>query len=235
MKIVLAPEFRQLSGHDGNPGGFVFLSLMGMQCARLHVMPAQPQAADQVLIRSYMTTASQAFGSLTDAERALWETYANLNVYAHLGYNYTLSAIMAYVQVNVYRQIDGQATSDAAPTSLAGFSASLLDTFAYNSGTTVFTVDCTHNGTDGVGFWAVSLTPALASAQRAARPSDYRLADAVAIGSIVPVTTSPQTITITTPKYTWLNDQYMAVKVIPLGATYNKGTETTAKAQVTVT
>jgi len=234
MKIVNAPEFQTFSGSDGRPGGFVFLKLMGMQCARLHVMPAQPQAADQVLIRGYLTSAAQAFGSLTDSERALWETYANLNVKSHLGYNYTLSAIMAYVQVNTYRQIDGQAISDTAPTALAGFSASAIGTLSYVTGTTIFSCIVTHNGANGVGFWAVSITPTLASAQRAARPSDYRLADAVAVGSIVPVTTSPQTIEITTPKYTWSNNDYMAVKLVPLGDAYEPGTEYRHKGQITV-
>lgn len=235
MKIVNAPEFQTFSGSDGRAGGFVFLKLMGMQCARLHVMPAQPQAADQVLIRGYLTAAAQAFGSLTAGERASWETYANLCTKSHLGYNYTLSAIMAYVQVNTYRQIDGQAISDTAPTATAGFAASVVATLGYVVGTTVFSFDVTHNGANGVGFWCISATPALASAQRAARPSDFRLVDSVATESIVGVTTSPQTISITAPKYTWLNNDYMAVKLVPLGDAYERGTEYTHRGQITVT
>jgi len=235
MKAILGPHLNRLSGSDGRIGGLVYTWALGMQCIRLHVMPAQPQSADQVLIRSYLTAAAQAFGSLTASERAAWETYANLNIKSHMGLPYSLYAINAYIQVNSYRQIDAQAITDAAPTALAGFSSSVIATLGYVTGTTIFSFDVTHNGTNGVGYWAVYQTPVLASAQRAARPSDYRLADSVATGSIVGVTTSPQTIEITTPKYVPANNDWMAVKVVPLSDDYAPGTETTFRGQVTVT
>ena len=198
-------------------------------------MPAQPQSSEHVLSRSYLTAAAQAFGSLSVAERAAWETYANLNIKSHMGLSYSLYAINAYIQVNCYRQINGQAISDVAPTSLAGFSASLIATLGYVVGTTTYSFDVTHNGTNGVGFWVVSQTPVLASAQRAARPSDYRLIDSVAAASIVAVVTSPQTISITTPKYVPSDTDWQAVRVIPLNDEYAPGTETTFRGQVTVT
>lgn len=235
MKAILGPEFNRLSGSDGRIGGFVFTWALGMQVLRLHVMPAQPQSADQVLIRSYLTAAAQAFGSLTAAERAQWETYANLNVKSHMGLPYTLYAINAYIQVNSYRQINGQAISDVAPTSLAGFSASVIATLGYVVGTTTYSFDVTHNGVATEGFWVVYQTPVLASAQRAARPSDYRLIDSVSADSIVAVAASPQTISITTPKYVPTDTDWQAVRVVPLNDEYAPGTPTTFRGQVTVT
>lgn len=235
MKAVLGPHLKALSGKDGTVGGHVYLTLMGMQCLRLHVMPAQPRTADQLLIRSYLTTAAQAFGDLSAAERAAWEVYANLCKKTHLGYEYMYYAINAYIQVNVYRQINAQALTDVAPTAIADFSTSVIATLGYVTGTTIFSFILTHNGTATEGFWACYQTPVLASAQRAARPSDFRLADAVAAGSIVDVAATPQTVEITTPKYVPEDGDYMAVRVVPLSEDYAPGPSTEFRSTVTVT
>jgi len=235
MKAVLGPHLKALSGSDGTVGGHVYLTLMGMQCLRLHVMPAQPRTADQLLIRGYLTAAAQAFGSLDAAERAAWEVYANLCKKSHLGYEYMYYAINAYIQINVYRQIAGEAITDVAPTAIAGFSASVIATLGYVTGTTVFSFILTHNGVAATGYWACYQTPVLASAQRAARPSDFRLADAVAATSIVAVAATPQTVEITSPKYVPEDGDHMAVKVIPLSDDYAPGPPTEYRSTVTVT
>jgi len=235
MKAVLGPHLKALSGADGTVGGHVYLTLMGMQCLRLHVQPAQPRTADQMLVRGYLTAAAQAFGSLTANERAAWEVYANLCKKTHLGYEYTYYAINAYIQVNVYRQIDGEAITDVAPTAIAGFSASVIATLTYVTATTTFGLVITHNGVAATGFWAVYQTPTLASAQRAARPSDFRLIDSVAIGSIIPVAASPTSAEIITPKYVPVDGDWMAVRVVPLTDDYAPGPPTEFRGQVTVT
>lgn len=235
MKIVFGPEIEQMSGSDGKIGGFVHMKLLGMPVARRHVLPAQPRTTAQVNIRAYLTAAAQAFGDLTTAERTAWETMANLMTHSHLGFTYTPYAINAYISVNVWRQLDGQAIDDAAPTALAGFTASVIATVGYVTATTVFSFILTHNGVATVGFWAVSTTPTLASAQRAARPSDYRLAMATTADAIVAVEATPQTIELTAPLHLWANGDYMAIKVVPLGAAYSYGTEFTSRQTITVT
>lgn len=235
MKAVLGPHLKALSGADGTVGGHVYLTLMGMQCMRLHVQPAQPRTADQLLVRGYLTAAAQAFGDLTAGERASWEVYANLCKKTHLGYEYTYYAINAYIQINVYRQIAGEAITDVAPSAIADFSASVIATLGYVTGTTILSFILTHNGVAATGFWACYQTPVLASAQRAARPSDFRLADAVAATSVIAVSATPQTIEITTPKYVPTDGDYMAVAVIPLSDDYAPGPRTEWKSTVTVT
>lgn len=235
MKLVFGPEIEQMSGSDGKIGGFVHMKLLGFPVARRHVLPAQPRTTAQVNVRAYLTAASQAFGSLTTPERAAWETLANLMTHSHLGFTYTPYAINAYISVNVWRQLDGQAIDDAAPSALAGFTGSSIGTVGYIAGTTVFSFILVHNGTAAVGFWAVSITPALASAQRAARPSDYRLGMATTADAIIAVSATPQTVELTGPIYTWTDGQYMAIKVVPLGAAYSYGTPYTHRGTITVT
>lgn len=235
MKIVFGPEIEQMSGSDGKIGGFVHMKLLGFPVARRHVLPAQPRTTAQVNIRAYLTAAAQAFGSLTTPERAAWETLANLMVKSHLGFSYTPYAINAYISVNVWRQLDGQAVDDAAPTALAGFTGSSIGTVGYVAGTTVFSFILVHNGTATVGFWGISVTPTLASAQRAARPSDYRLAHATTADAIIAVEATPQTCEVTVPIVTWTDGDFMAIKVVPLGATYCYGTPYTSRQTITVT
>lgn len=235
MKLVFGPEIEQMSGSDGKVGGFVHMKLLGFPVARRHVLPAQPRTTAQVNVRAYLTAAAQAFGSISVAERAAWETLANLMVHSHLGFTYTPYAINAYISVNVWRQLDGQAISDTAPTSLAGFTGSAIGTVGYVAGTTVFSFILTHNGVATVGFWGISVTPTLASAQRAARPSDYRLGHATPADAIIAVAATPQTCEITVPIVTWANGDYMAIKVVPLGADYAYGTAYTSRQTITVT
>lgn len=235
MKLVFGPEIEQMSGSDGKIGGFVHMKLLGFPVARRHVLPAQPRTTAQVNIRSYLTAAAQAFGDLTTSERAGWETMANLMPQSHLGFTYTPYAINAYISVNVWRQLDGQAISDTPPSALAGFTGSAIASVAYVTATTVLSFDLTHNGTAAVGFWGVSITPALASAQRAARPSDYRLAMSTTADAIIPVAATPQTVSLTGPIYTWTDGQYMAIKVVPLSADYVYGTHYTSRQTITVT
>lgn len=235
MKIVFGPEIEQMSGSDGKIGGFVHMKLLGFPVARRHVLPAQPRTTAQVNVRAFLTAAAQAFGSISAAERAGWETLANLMVKSHLGFSFTPYAINAYISVNVWRQLDAQAISDTAPTALAGFTGSAIATVGYVAGTTVFSFDLTHNGTAAVGFWGVSVTPTLASAQRAARPSDYRLAMATTADAVIAVEATPQTVSLTGTILTWTNGDYMAIKVVPLGATYSYGTQFTSRQTITVT
>lgn len=235
MKMVMSPHFDQFSGSDGKRGGFVFMKLCGFPVARRHVLPANPRSADQVLIRGYLTGASQAFGNITDAQRAAWEVLANKMTRRHLGFDYTPPAIAMHNCVNSYGQINSQAITAVAPSELADFSATAIGTVAYVGATTTLSFIVTHTDTTPFGEWAVSITPAMPSAQRHPRRSDYRLAEGVAATSIVTVTSSPQTISLTAPQYAWTDGQYMGIMLMPLSPDYAPGTLYTHFGTIAVT
>lgn len=225
----------QIAGHDGHTAGVVYYRNNGLDCCRKHVVPANPQTSEQVAIRSLLTQASQAFKDITDAERASWAVYAAAHPETYLDSEFTLQEMAAYVKINVIRLIDSAAISDTAPSVDAGFTATALGSISYATGTTTFEVQVTHNGTNGVGYWKVELTGTLASAQRNPRKSDWRLGKGIHADSIVGVTTSPQTIQINPPIFTWANNDWMAVRVTALSDDYSPGAITTTKVQITVT
>lgn len=235
MKMVMSPHFDQFSGSDGKRGGFVFMKLCGFPVARRHVLPANPRSADQVLIRGYLTGSAQAFGAITDDQRAGWEVLANKMTRRHLGFDYTPPAIAMHNCVNAYRQIAGEAITADAPSELADFSATGLATLAYATATTTLSFDLTHTDTTPFGEWAVSITPAMPSAQRHPRRSDYRLVEGVAATSIITAEASPQTFAITSPQYAWTDGQYVGVMLMPLSALWAPGTVFTHFGTIAVT
>jgi len=201
------------------------------------VEPANPKSADQVLIRAFLTQASQAFKSVTPAEKAAWAVYAALRPSSIMGKTITTPEISAYVKVNTLVLIDTAAVDDAAPTQLCDFTASAIATFAYNSGTTHLTFDVTHNAavvTDKM--WLIKISASLSSGARKARDGDMRMACGVATESIIPVTASPQTVDLTAPRFgNWSNADYMAIEVTPLSPDYDAGLSYRKTDQVTVT
>jgi hypothetical protein len=212
------------------------MRINGLDVYRHHVVPDNPNTSEQGTIRADFTTAAQGFKACSPAERTAWRTYAAKIPRMIMDRLITLQEMAAYVLVNSYRLIDGLAVTPTAPTVLADFSASNIATVAYVSGTTVLTFIVTHNATVTTGrLWVVKLTPALVSAQRFARPSDYRLAKGVGLNSIIPVTASPQTVTITAPIFTWVNLDWMHVSLVPLSAGYSPGTKFDKRQQIAVT
>jgi len=144
-----------------------------------------------------------------------------------MGQSVILPEISMYVRVNAYRLIDGQAISDAAPTVMADFVASDIASRAYVAGTTTLSFVVTHNADPVTGrLWLIKTTGSLASQMVRVKDNDYRLADGVATGSIVPVTATPQTIEIITPTFAnWSNGDYMDIQLVPLSAEYDPGTK----------
>lgn len=235
MKFIPQFPVQQLSGKDGNTNGLVAMRSNGIDIFRRFVVPDNPQTTNQVLARTIFTVAAQNFKNLSDSQRATWTTYAQNNPITVLGREITLQDMAAYIQCDFYSYLRDTAHLTDAPTAVAGFTASGIASVGYDIATTTFGCTVTHNGTDGVGDWAVRITDSLASAQRNARPSDFRLADGVTSDSIVGVTTSPQTITINPPVFTWADDDYMEIEIVPISDDCAIGTPYRSKQQITVT
>lgn len=226
----------EMAGWDGYPGGLVYFKLLGMQVARQYAIPTNPKTVNQLLARSFLTIASQAFGALTDDERAAWLTFAAAHPRKYLGATYTMQEMAAYVWINWLRQIAGEALSDVAPATDPDWTVTDITTVAYNSGTTTLTLTITHNKAVITDQYVLSrITPALNSAQRHARESDYRLIEGVTTASIPALCASAADLTYSSPVYSWTDGQYIDILLTPINADFVPGTPFYRHGTVTVT
>lgn len=226
MKFVLEMPVKVASGSMSRQPGIVFFPWRGLVLGRQHVIPRNPQTADQVAIRNYFTQGAQGFQSITLTQKQNWAAYALNHPHLFFGKEITIPEISAFQKVNMYRLIDGQSISNDAPTDLSDFVATDIANLAYASGTTQLTFDVTHNASVVTGKnWVIYITASLPSGVYAVRDGDYRLCKGVDTTSIVAVSASPQTVTITAPKFgNWANNDYVAVKLLPLSPDYDPGT-----------
>lgn len=225
-----------LAGWDGYPGGLVYFEMLGMLVARQYAVPYNKNTDEQKLVRGFLTISSQAFSELTDNERAAWATFATNHPRTYLGATYTMQEMAAYVWINFYRQLAGEAISDVAPTTDPDWAVSAIDTVAYNSGTTTLTFNVTHNKAVVANqFLMVRASPALASAQRHARKSDFRLVEGAVVGSMPALPESAAAATFDEPIFSWTDQQWIDIQVVPVNDEYVPGTAYTHHGQVTVT
>ena len=236
MHIRTQFPVKEMAGHDGYPGGLVYFKLLGMQVARQFAIPTNPKTTSQLSVRTYLTQAAQAFGDLDNAERAAWLTFAAAHPRSYLGSDYTMQEMAAYVWVNFYRQLNDQAISDVAPTTDPDWSYSEVTALAYNSGTTTLSITGTHNkAVPGTEFVLARISSALNSAQRHARKSDFRLAQGIDAASIPTLIASESPQTFDAPVFSWTDQQWMDVELVPMNAEYVPGTPFYYHGQVTVT
>lgn len=236
MQIRTQFPVKQMSGHDGYDGGLVYMTLYGQQIARQFVIPANPETTEQAAIRTILTTVSQAFGDLTDAERQTWRVWSQDHPQMFLGTEFTLQEMAAFCKINCIRAIDGEAVNDTAPTADPDWSYSAITAVAFNSGTKLLSITATHNkAVIADQSVLIRITAALASAQRFARKSDYRLAKGVNALSIPDLVASESAVTVDTPVFEWTDGQYLQVQLLPLNIDYAPGSEFTWHGTVTVT
>lgn len=237
MKATLAMPVKTLHGAMSKQPGLVASVWRGLQTFRQWVKPANPQSVNQVLIRNILTQAAQGFQTISAENKASWAAWAAENPRYWQAQAYELPEIAAYVAINVYRLIDGVALSDTPPTDTPDFVGTDLDTFAYVSGTTTLSFVVTHTAAVVTNkMWVVKITRSLASAVRKPRDNDFVLVDGVTTDSIIDVTASPQTISVTTPRFAdWVTLDNMAIKVIPLSPQYSPGVPYWEVGVITVT
>jgi hypothetical protein len=194
--LTLKSPFRTARGRDSVSGGNVLYPRDGRQFARQHVVGADPLTSSQGIIRGYIATASAALQQVSDSEWANWIALAGSLVRLDPNRNsYSLRPVDAYLSVQLYRQIAGLEISNVAPppgappdpprpTSIARFPS--------GGGSYDLTID--HDREDG--YWIVEMTDALPGLVRRARKNEFRLWSLDQSSAIVPVSESPQIISI---------------------------------------
>lgn len=64
----------------GKANGVIYNSWRGISYAKSFASPAQPRTSSQLLARSRLTTYSQGWKSLTDAQRTDWQSFASTHL-----------------------------------------------------------------------------------------------------------------------------------------------------------
>lgn len=210
------------SGKTGGNNGIVGMPVKGRQIARDMVIPTNPQTTMQQAVRNYMSLASAAFQSLTAAEKAAWEAVGLLDDQTDsVGGKYNPSAIQEYQKVNMYRQLDGQAITDTAP-SYAQWAAAT--SVAASSAGGNLTVAVTHSLGAAGGFFAIRVTPALASLVRNARENELRYLETSGLPNcIVSQAVSPQNVIMAMDAFTISPGDYIGIEVVTLSDGYFPG------------
>jgi len=237
MKVLLDAPIKEMSGSLSKGRGIVLSNWRGVNIARQYAIPRNPQSTDQVLIRNILTQCAQAFQSISLVQKAAWAAYAALNPSTWKGTDYQIPEISAYVRINSYRLIAGEAISDDPPTDTADFVATSLTSVAYATGATTLTIVFAHSAAVITNKnWAIYITASLPSGVTSVKSGQYRLCDGVTATSIIAVEATPQTAVITTPRFAnWTTLDYMSIMWRPLSPEFDPGTVFTAKDQITVT
>ncbi|KKM63413.1 hypothetical protein LCGC14_1511740 [marine sediment metagenome] len=147
-----------------------------------------------------------------------------------------MQEMAAYVWINWLRQLDAQAITDAAPSIDPDWSITDITAVAYVSGTTTLSLTITHNKAVIANQYVLSrISPALNSAQRHARKSDYRLIEGIAATSIPDLVADAADLVFTSPVFAWTDGQYLDIELIPISEEYVPGTPFYRHGTVTVT
>lgn len=182
---------------SGSVGGLTYAHNKGGLYTRARRVPVNPNSAQQSAVRDAVSAAVGRWtNTLTDAQRAAWETYAaNVPLLDALGMSRNVSGINMYVRSNVPRIQVGLSPVDAGPTTFS-LPDLTLPTYVVNAGAD--TVAVSYTNTDG---WATAVGGALLIyASRQQSPTinffagPYRFAGRVNGAATPP--TSPATITL---------------------------------------
>lgn len=169
--------------------GLIFSIWRGMTYAKAMAIPTNPQSARQLQVRGLLTSLSQNWASLTNAQRESWIEYAaanpNTNVF---GQQFASSGINQYVGLGVIAADMGEPALTAPPVT---DEPAILAGAAAVPGALSGEIAVSWTGADGdyVDVW---ITQAL-SAGRVGGKSDFRHLSYTAIGG------SPITINSLTP------------------------------------
>jgi hypothetical protein len=108
------------SAARGKVGGTVYNQSRGINYAKVNTAPAQPRTADQLAVRSLMTTIIREFRELTAVQQAAWATYADEHPRNDwTGQPIRLTAANAYAAVNFLARDAGGVQITAPPSAAA--------------------------------------------------------------------------------------------------------------------
>lgn len=117
----------------GSIGATTFSRNKGGAYAKLKASPTNPNSSRQQVMRTLLQTYSSGFSSLTDAQKALWASYAEENpLLDALGQSYFLSAHQWYIRLACRADDAGDSASatppgETAPNALATFAVTFTD------------------------------------------------------------------------------------------------------------
>src|SRR5438552_4056551 len=102
---------------SGSQAGTTYSRNRFGQYQRRRAAPVQPRTAAQLAVRSRMSNNAAAWRSLTDAQRAAWESLGSqITRTDAIGQTYTLNGFMAYCSVNNNKLAAGDAAVSTPPT-----------------------------------------------------------------------------------------------------------------------
>lgn len=172
---MLATLQQPVASLRGRNGEIVFYPVRDRQFVRTFVQPGNPDSAAQAAIRAYTTAASQAYNLLDETELLAWELYSNnFTQNDRNGNPYTLYGKSAYVKLNVWRQMAGQAITDTPPTYATGAALTGITSVGINS--TTLEILAAGTAVAAGQFVRLELTANLGSFARKPRANDYRIA-----------------------------------------------------------
>jgi len=121
----------------GSVSSLTYNTWRGISTVKARAGPTTQYSADQVALRAKTALATAAWKAMTDAERSLWNHYAD----THPDVDWTgnpqrLSGYNWFVRINVRRQLLGLAISDPCPTAIVDYSIKTLTV----TGSAVFTL-----------------------------------------------------------------------------------------------
>lgn len=218
MLIRPAPPVEAIANKQGQ--SIVFYQIRNRQLARNWAYPTNPLTAVQQIIRAFFSQIASAWQEVDDADAAGWVALADqLERTDSLGRPYGFYVNNAYMQVNLYRLLNGAAITDTAPAYNPPATPVISAVAADFPSAQVF---ITHSQTGG--FFFVRLTNALPSPRYNARINDLRIATDALANSIVAQGASPQEISITLSRVSFTEGDHVGAWVLPLSADYVPGT-----------
>ena len=156
MLLRLKAPAEHASGKQGQQ--IVYFLWRNSQTARNWVRPGQPQSPDQIITRSLLSAITKNWPTLSDSDRATWQTYATANrVTNRLGVLVTSTALGMYLRCNFWVAISFGIGSiiDTAPT-VAGPSGFTGISAIVSTGANSYEPTGTHAHTVTTGLRAVA-------------------------------------------------------------------------------
>lgn len=186
----------------------------GQQVLRTFTAPSNPDTPDQQAVKVAFSLLTKNWKNLSDAVTDAWNEFAALNpIVNRLGNTVPRTGLSAYVELGSIHYYRTGSLLSAAPTLTQPPPATSI---SLQSGQTPGNLDIiiTHSLPSVTNiWWLIRMTDALASSKVTPAFNLYRMVKGVGSGSFVAAAASPDTVNLTTVKYTIQDGQYIGVEV----------------------
>lgn len=211
MKIGTVSHITKMSG-TYKTTDLVFMELEGETVARAKITPANPNSSDQVTVRNDVTVASQAWDTLTAAQRASWQSWGELHMADDSAKVKSLGQ-RAFVRANLIRQILGLALVTDAPTQAPPLKPTKIEQLGAMSPDSIG-LTLTHSITNVAGHMVlVRATDAMNTVACTPRPGDCRYVCGVGPASFTALPVSGASVEFSPTKYVINDGQRYGVEV----------------------